>query len=259
MRMHSRQDGIIHGVIVQAKHELGETVDREETCAADSVCNANTYALPADAGAWSAFVVAGLFGIALVCIQCAVLCAVLVSLEVCYEVDLVEAPRVVVGQVIGNLKVFTCNLDSGGLPAPSIDKLLKVRLVCHPRWLLADTNLSNFIARSSSELNVLSEAEAQSAFPCGPLTSYEAVLKVPGSMPTEEVGRIMQALVEKRRVQCSEEPLTRRARPPRFQLIASNQWTFLHFGGSLGCGHLRWRSCPARLLSERCLSLRLTF
>mmetsp|Transcript_103440 Transcript_103440/g.275172 ORF Transcript_103440/g.275172 Transcript_103440/m.275172 type:complete len:122 (-) Transcript_103440:83-448(-) len=90
------------------------------------------------------------------------------------------------------------------------------------------------------------------------LRDYEAVLRVPRGMQKEEVGRILLALVERRRTACGQEPLIHRPRLPRFKLVAWIGNTFLHFGGSVGCGPCRWRSCPSRaLLSERSLSVSL--
>lgn len=141
--------------------------------------------------------------------------------------------------------------------APS-DRLLKIKLVCYPRWLLNGSSLSDFISHSSNEIDVLTEVEAREAFPGGPLHDYEAVVRIPHGMILEDVGRVLHGLLEKRRMDIRERSFSIRARLPRFQLIASNLRTFLHFGGSIGCGQRRWRSCPAHLLSSRRLSLRIS-
>lgn len=142
---------------------------------------------------------------------------------------------------------------------PASIKLLKIKLVCNPNWLLAGNTLSGFISHSCSEVVVLPKEAAELAFPHGALRDFEAVVQVPTGTSMEEVGRILQAIMEKRRMSCGEQPLSSRLRLPRFQVIASIGNTFLHFGGSIGCGHRRFRSCPARATSDRCLAVRVHF
>lgn len=127
-------------------------------------------------------------------------------------------------------------------------RLVKLKLVCTPRWLLGRNSLTAFIAQSSSELCVVAPEEAERAFPNGPLRDFEAVVELPAGMSMEEVGCILHALMERRRSLAGEETFYRRHRLPRFQVVASIGNSFLHFGGSVGCGKRRWRSCPASMV-----------
>jgi len=144
-----------------------------------------------------------------------------------------------------------------GREAPTIEpqgvgeqrKSLRIKIVSYPRWLLDGTSLSNTIRRKCSELTIVPEEIANKMFPLLPLRDFEAVVAVPIGCSIEDVGRMMQALLEQRRLETGAALSW--SRRPRFQAVAATWGTFLHFGGSLGCGHRRWRSCPSRLPSDK--------
>merc|ERR1712087_730113 len=75
-------------------------------------------------------------------------------------------------------------------------RLVKLKLVCVPRWLLGNNSLTTFIAQSSSELCVVAPEEARNAFPHGPLRDFEAVVELPSGMSMDELGCILHALLE---------------------------------------------------------------
>lgn len=244
---------------------IGQQLDRDEAeyynLDDHGVAYDHSYQLPATSSSWFGWNF--LYPVAIVLVtsvllQCLISIIILLSLDIWYECEMVNGTTPIVqGTKVTDTKFYPMTFTAQGRAsiALSSDKLARIKLVCYPRWLLAGNSLTDFISRSTSELEVLPPEEAQSAFPCGPLRDFEAVVRIPRSMSMEELGRILQALVEKRRKDIGEQPLTARLRLPRFQVIATIGGCFLHFGGSLGCGHHRWRSCPARMFSDRRLSL----
>lgn len=128
-------------------------------------------------------------------------------------------------------------------------RVFKINLVCHPCWMLRVEALAQLISRMCPQLQVLPSAEALVLFPSGIfhrktiVEAFEAVVRT--SENGEEVGRMLQILLERSRAEHGGAKWG--SHVPRVQLSASIRGTFLHFGGSLGCGRRRWRSCPARL------------
>jgi len=171
----------------------------------------------------------------------------LVSCELWYEVDYQHAA---LEPEKATTKAFGPETKLYSSPSPesysaSRDTLIRIKLVCHPRWLLGDGSLADLVQCICPDLHVLPLVEAHGAFPLEPLSRFEVVVRISGGEAALEIGRVMQMVVERRRSECAAS-LAGKHRQPRFQLIASTRWTFLHFGGNIGCGHRRWRSCPAR-------------
>jgi len=195
---------------------------------------------PVSALASTAFFVFALLGAA----SCLGALLLLLSLELWYEVDYKRAasePKKATAKAVGP----EANLYSSPSPesyGASRDTLIRVRLVCHPRWLLGDGSLADLVRRICPELRAAPTRGTR------PLTRFEVVLSISGGEAAMEIGQVMQMVVERRRSECAAS-LVGQHRQPRFQLVASTRWAFLHFGGNIGCGKRRWRSCPARLSS----------
>jgi len=234
------------GFIVPDKGDL-ERICRSWRCASpEAISYALPYSLEHDSPYLS---MVPLFCVGMVLLQCGTCLWICLSLEMWYDIEsqddvIVELARVV--PHVGNLDA----LDDSSTPLlDRSGRIIRIKAVCHPRWFLdyEQQTLTQLLQRMQyPEFEVISEPRASIAGPHGPLSRYEAVVRLIDGVSREEVGRIMQSLLERRRVECGIEAAPR-ARAARFQLVASSEHTFLHFGGSIACGRIRWRSCPARI------------
>lgn len=215
-----------------------------------------TYEMPAakPAHSWTA-VFLGSFSLVctvlvVVCIVLVVLqCAALSSCDLWYEIQCAEASSGDVQHRNEGIHESLIQAQSLVLRQSQLDServLLKIKLVCHPRWLLDGMSLDDLIvAHGHPELRLASEGQA--AVP------YKAVVTV-ARESMHELGCILHTMIERRRADIGAS-LSDRERQPRFQCVFRYRWTFLHFGGALGCGQRRWRSCPARCRTREDLSL----
>lgn len=182
-------------------------------------------------------------------LPCLLCCFTCLTFELWYEVETFtyqDTPSFV--PMTARIDFATVGMGEPRRDTREQQTFLRIKVISYPTWLLRGTNFAQCVQRMCPELTVVPEDRANRIFPLQPLRDFEVVVSVPPEYPFEEVGRMMQALLEQRRL---EHGVAFGLRRPRFQAVASTQGTFLHFGGSLGCGHRRWRSCPSRLPSDR--------
>merc|ERR1711879_444854 len=77
-------------------------------------------------------------------------CPTLISSELIYDIESKAGSSVpiVQGTIVNTTKNFMVHEARASQVAssvPSVDKLLRIKLVCHPRWLLARSSLAEFL------------------------------------------------------------------------------------------------------------------